>query len=310
VDWSLYGGGGDGAYVACTPAVLLVQKLAASGIAGGECALPTGAYPCLGLFTLEEAYRHWRDLDISTWINGLPMTMASSEAWQARNATPPVATQPISALLERAFGEDITTNLPKKMIEFYTHGGEVTGRLTVRWGPHWWQRIVASAGGLPKPTPPNSQGTEVRVSVSPDGVWKRSFEGHLLSSKWSIKEGGMCFHRDHSVFLNTLLLCVYVHLVAIESFGPFKLAYQFRPLLREGDGAVIGFAHVPVGVWLFGFRLPRLFDLYAEGSSIVVPGTNGGSWLLDVKVTSGTFGRLCTYQGRMDMLDKKNGIII
>lgn len=56
--WSLFAGHGDGPQIACTPAVLVCEKLAARALQLEEppiaVAPHAGATPCVGLFTLKE----------------------------------------------------------------------------------------------------------------------------------------------------------------------------------------------------------------------------------------------------------------
>jgi hypothetical protein len=58
--WFLIARGGDGPQVPCVPAIVLARKLMS-----GE-TLPSGAYPCVGLISLEDYLGELSRFDITT----------------------------------------------------------------------------------------------------------------------------------------------------------------------------------------------------------------------------------------------------
>ncbi|KAF0975419.1 hypothetical protein FDP41_005413 [Naegleria fowleri] len=202
-------------------------------------------------------------------------------------------------VFEFGLGKENVQSLPEYFMKFHT-GQRVDstpliarGHLIVTRGSNWFTRILATIGGLPKE---NLKGALVMVTVDDEehgGMWKRTFDGQEMNSKWDIQRGcddDGTSKKDHS----------YV----VESFVPFSFGFELIPIygrLEEehhdtSSEQVIGFEHAFRKMWMFNIPVPKMFALDPSGKSVCV---NSRSWHVEVNISNPLLGRICSYRGIM-----------
>jgi hypothetical protein len=153
--WTLIAEAGDGPNIPIIPAVVMVEKILARGVA-------PGARPCVGEFTLSEAETAMQSLATKTYADE----------------------QPAQTLFERALGNGFC-RLPAAVRNLHTVFDRriYEGRATIERGRSFVSTLYAFIAGLP----PASTGVPVEVQISRTRAGERwirqfgarRFESHL-----------------------------------------------------------------------------------------------------------------------------------
>eukprot|EP01130_Rhizamoeba_saxonica_P015768 TRINITY_DN7127_c0_g1_i2.p1 TRINITY_DN7127_c0_g1~~TRINITY_DN7127_c0_g1_i2.p1 ORF type:complete len:577 (+),score=90.14 TRINITY_DN7127_c0_g1_i2:11-1741(+) len=158
---------GDGPYIPVHPACIIAEKYVKGELTG-----KTGAFPCIGFFSMEEFLESMRGKQIHKF------TDYDTYGNDDKNA------------FYLGLTDHTRTNLPKGIINFHCKEGIVEGTLTVWRKPGLLSYLLAKIAGVPQPK--NHQSEMKCVVETSNNKWKRDFEGQILSSNWSFEKGICC----------------------------------------------------------------------------------------------------------------------